>query len=81
MLTESGTSDCNEVMNALHSILGVDAGRLKNAGVATVSQSGGSATVQASLDGHTVNVDLQNVDGGWRLSTERVVHKLLGLGG
>ena len=75
----AGSTDCPALVDQLNRFLGADAARLNDATTHLDSTSDDRAVVTISLDGHNVRVELERVDGKWRLATEDVATRLLGL--
>jgi hypothetical protein len=71
--------DCPDVVHkVVVNIFGADAEDLKDASTSDKSESGDTATVEASLDGRTVDVPLRKEDGEWKLDAAGVAAQLLG---
>lgn len=79
LVEEAGDIDCPGLAKQFHRFLGADAGRLKDVQVSDGDETGDSTTVTATLKGRSVDVQLERVDGKWRVNTGDVANKLLGI--
>jgi hypothetical protein len=79
LVQDAGTTDCPALVDQFNQFLGGDADRLKDADVSGGSDDGNSTAVTATLDGRNVEVDLEKVDGEWRVDTGGVATLLLGI--
>ncbi|MGH3029197.1 MAG: hypothetical protein ACRDNE_00245 [Gaiellaceae bacterium] len=79
LVEQAGSTDCPALVDQFHEFLGSDAERLKDAEISNVSESGNEASADVSLAGETANVQLVEVEGGWRIDTFGFANQLLGL--